>query len=738
MDEDTRTRAKGISTLWLVALLTLIPAAVPLLIFGGTEVYSMIRMGRHIRQQNLAAARRLTNVSAFALKQKSIAEITQLLSDKAASVDRFFRDMEGLLRLLRTFALRAWEVNTPAPHGTVIPAALMRDPAKLPPDAKHERVRNSVISFLAPMVSRPPGVPAEVEKRVWPRLERLGFELKSINNQDRRILFAYMGTTEGVFLSYPADTSLKLTFDPRTRPWYRKAVAEDGLVWTAPYADAGTGVMVMTCAAPVKIEGKLIGVVGLDVRLDRFIRQVLSLKGRPAWSVALINRQGAFITPPTQGDGSVREGDSARDFFGAEAVDRVLKGRDELFEYSHDGSERLAGAKAIPSVDWVMMVGVPSDVALELSRSIQRDFAGTAESVESWMSARMRMAVERLVTTGILLAFIALLMAVLVGSMLGRQMRRLADMAETVSRGDFTARAPVQGSRELRSLARAFNTMARDLSEYTERIAREAAERERLHTELKTAREVQSALIPRRYPPMANTDIHAVWRPAKETAGDFYDVFELPDGLIGLVMADVSGKGLGAAVFMTMTRALLHSFARISDSPAETLAKVNMALAADEETGMFVTAIYAVYEPATGRVAIADAGHLPPLLVREGHCAWVETDGGPPLAVVEHDYATREVTLDPGDLFFLYTDGVTEAMDAEQRLFGDERLMDLARAHSDLSPAEWCIEVLHAVDTWTAGAAQSDDICLLAIRRERTTDPLAEAQQAGESATPEA
>ena len=719
MDEDKRVRSKGLSTLWVVALLALIPAAVPLLIFGGTEVHSMIRMGERIREQNLEAAHRLTNLSAFALKQKSIAEITQLLSDKAASVDRFFRDMESLLGLLRTFALRAWEVDTPAPRGTIIPAAVMRDPARLPPDAKHEKVRNSVISFVAPMVSRPPSVPAAVEKRAWPKLERLGFEMKSIHNQDDRVLFAYMGTVEGILICYPADTSLKPTYDPRTRPWYRKAVAEDALVWTPPYADAGTGVMVMTCAAPVKVKGKLVGVVALDVRLDRFIRQVLTLQERPAWSVALINKKGDFITPPSAGRASVREGDPAAGVFGAETVGRVLKGHDELFEYHHNNRDQLAGAKTIPTVGWIMMVTVPSDVALELSRNIEADFARTAEAVETRMRARMRLAVERLVTTGVLLAFIALLMAILVGSMLGRQMRRMADMAEEVARGDFAVRTPVKGSREMRSLARAFNTMAGELSGYTERIAHEAAERQRIDTELKTAREVQSALIPRRYPPMPRTDIHAVWRPAKETAGDFYDVFELPNGLVGLVMADVSGKGLGAAVFMTMTRALLHSYARASDSPSETLRKVNAALAADEETGMFVTAIYAVYEPSTGRIAIANAGHLPPLVVRDGECVWQETAGGPPLAVMEFDYATRELTLDPGDLFFLYTDGVTEAMDPEGRLFTDDRLMDLARAHPDLSTAEWCIEVLHAVDTWAAGATQSDDVCLLAIRRKK-------------------
>ena len=718
MTPNEKFPRKGIPAACLVAILVSISAALPLCFFGVLEVVSTADLEDFIHQKNALGAARLANISSFALKQKSIAEITQLLSDKATSVDNFFRDTQRLLLLERSFAERAWTAKTPAPRNAIMRAEVMRDPSKLPPDARLERIRGCIISYAAPMAHRPAGVAPEVERREWPMLARLGFELKSILAQDKRLLFTYMGTVNGMLLTFPADNSLKHDYDPRKREWYKKAVAADGIVWTAPYEDAGTKVMVMSCAAPVKVNGRLVGVVGLDVRLDVFVRDVLSLKPHPNWSVALVDGEGAFITIPNLADAEGAPPKSAKDFFGADALGRILKGNEEMFEFEFRDVERLAGAKRIPSVDWIMMVAVPSDVALELSKKIRADFQETADTIEAGIARGLRHAIERLVSTAAMLTFIAFLLAILIGSVVGRRVQDMADMAEQVAKGDFTVRAPIKGAQEMRALARSFNSMAADLADYTERVAREAADRQRIATELDTARKIQAALIPEDFPAMPHTDVHAVWQPARETAGDFYDIFDLPGGFVGVVMADVSGKGVGAAVFMTMTRALLRSAAREANSPADALREVNAALAADEEIGMFVTAIYAVYDPTDGRVAIADAGHVPPLLRRGGECEWLETEGGPPLAVLQHDmYENTDIALDPGDMLFLYTDGVTEAMDPQGRLFNDERLIKLFESHPDATAAQACEQVLDAIDRWAAGQPQSDDICLLALRR---------------------
>ena len=241
----------------------------------------------------------------------------------------------------------------------------------------------------------------------------------------------------------------------------------------------------------------------------------------------------------------------------------------------------------------------------------------------------------------------------------------------------------------------------------------------RIDDDLNTARVLQSSILPADFSAYRATAIAASMRPALEVSGDFYDVFPLPAGRLGLVVADVSGKGVAAAFFMAVTRTLLRGVAGECESPAGCLGRVNDTLCRENPIDMFVTALYAELDEATGAVRLVNAGHCEPIVVRaDGTTETVRRAGNPPLGVTAgRDFAERSVTLGPGEMLFLYTDGVTEAVNGKGEQFHMTRLVEIAQASAGQSPQELMLAVIGRVEKFSAGTLQADDITCLVVRR---------------------
>lgn len=241
-----------------------------------------------------------------------------------------------------------------------------------------------------------------------------------------------------------------------------------------------------------------------------------------------------------------------------------------------------------------------------------------------------------------------------------------------------------------------------------------------LASELRIAKEIQRGMVLKDFGALAWTlpiEVHALLEPAKEVGGDLYDVFPLDDGRVCIVLGDVSGKGIPAAIFMAVTATLLRSTAFHVEGPAQILAHVNQQLARDNPTSTFVTLFCGVLDTKTGRLAYASGGHTSPVLLRHGEVPRLLSDRLGTVVGIQPDvtFESRELLLEPGDGLFLYTDGVTEAFDPEQRCFGEDRLLQTLREHPP-SAREVVEHVLEAVRTFARGEPQSDDIALLAIR----------------------
>jgi len=244
------------------------------------------------------------------------------------------------------------------------------------------------------------------------------------------------------------------------------------------------------------------------------------------------------------------------------------------------------------------------------------------------------------------------------------------------------------------------------------------AEDDRRAKEFAIAATIQNSALPRPLPENGAFSLAAVMQPAREVGGDFYDYFMLDDSHVAFLVADVSGKGITAALYMMTAKTLIKDTLASLRDPAAALTKVNLELCRNNPANMFITAWVGVLDTETGEVVFANAGHNPPIMFKEGgRPSFVSEKSGPVLAFIDSiKYKPQSMKLVPGDALFIYTDGVTEALDAKGSLFGEDRLVDLAKAIVDPAPKTLCSAVRVSVAAFSEGVPQADDLTVLAIR----------------------
>ncbi len=281
-------------------------------------------------------------------------------------------------------------------------------------------------------------------------------------------------------------------------------------------------------------------------------------------------------------------------------------------------------------------------------------------------------------------------------------------------------RESIRNQDEIGELAGSIDEMEERIQNYISSITQITAEKERIKTELTLASLIQSSMLPHIFPPFPNRkefDLYASMDPAKEVGGDFYDFFLIDDDHLGIVMADVSGKGIPAALFMMVSKVILQSCAMLGRSAGEILTKTNEAICSNNQAGMFVTVWVGILEISTGKLTAANAGHEYPALRRANGSFELFRDkhgfviGGMPGI----SYREYELHLDPGDKLFLYTDGVPEATNADSELFGTDRMIAALNEEKDQTPKQVLEGVRRAVDSFVQEAEQFDDLTMLCL-----------------------
>ena len=538
---------------------------------------------------------------------------------------------------------------------------------------------------------------------------------------------AFLVTDDRSAAKFHADGSLT-SYDPRTRPWYQQAVEKGELIFSDVEIDAFTGDIGIVCAMPVYVQGELAAVVGSDLFLTSMQEAIQSSDEKGTFSLVINHKGHVVFSPKKEGVFQVLPSDEAADLRQSENAALAALVKDALQTVTEvrriplaEGEAYMIGAP-METVGWTLITACSAEAAGQPAAMMRQSYAQIeAESMEEYRisisHSRNTAMVLLLVVTALMLVG-ALVLAKRIVEPLNTITRRISELRE--GNLEFRMEDAYRTGDEIEELAQSFANLSHKTVEYVETVKRVTAEKERIGAELSLATDIQAAMLPHIFPPFPDRkefDIYASMDPAKEVGGDFYDYFLIDDDHLCMVIADVSGKGIPAALFMMASKIILQSVAMLGRSPAEILAKTNEAICSNNEAQMFVTVWLGILELSTGKLTAANAGHEYPTLKRpDGSFEIYKDRHGFVIGGMEGaKYQEYELQLEPGSKVFVYTDGVAEATNKDNELFGTERMLDALNRHSEDAPLQILRNVRQAVDAFVQDAPQFDDLTMLCM-----------------------
>ncbi len=543
----------------------------------------------------------------------------------------------------------------------------------------------------------------------------------------------YAGLPEGAFLTVNAKPSNWLAdgrvtaYDPRVRDWYLRAAEAGGMIFNVNLEDASTHDFCVECAMPVYgADGSLLAVIGADLFRDS-IAEVLSDAVADGGYRVIIDRQGHVIYSPNEEIFHAYSGDQDVDALHSDnaalsaLVAQAFTEKTGVELIGADGQEFYMVGAPIPSAGWMLLSAFSRDIVDSPAVALQASNDGIQrQAIEDYRERASRSRI----TVIALLAAVAVLMlasAIVVGKRIVRPLNTITKRIASLSPDDprFRMEDSFRTGDEIEVLADAFASLSGRTLEYVDEVQRVTAEKERIGTELHMANQIQEGMLPSifpAYPDRPEFDVYASMNPAKEVGGDFYDFFLIDDDHLCMVMADVSGKGVPAALFMMASKIIIQSCAMLGRSAAEILTKTNEAICSNNKMQMFVTVWLGILEISTGRVSAANAGHEYPALGRDGRFELYRDRHGFVLGGIDGmAYREYQLQMKPGDKLFLYTDGVTEATDGQKALFGTERMLETLNSCPGASPEALLETVRGAVNAFVGDEEQFDDMTMLCL-----------------------
>lgn len=563
------------------------------------------------------------------------------------------------------------------------------------------------------------------------RTEHAFYVLQPLCRQNQEeISSVYFASESGFMLSYDPNSTDEYQqlfdegYDPRQRDWYINALAEDGTVFTETYLDV-FGRLLVTCASPVKTQaGKTVGVLGMDILIEDINESIVNAEVGEEGYAFLIDQNGIIISAPNLEvgpDGNYKQVKLGEKRGFSAVVEAMLAGESGFLEAQAEEPLFVSYAP-VPVSGWSLGMVLPrEEVVAPAAAMYDHIITETGETTGAVSSM-----------TAIMLVFFALAIVVIVVIVMIAtrvQSRRLTDPirtltqgAQTIGAGNLDHEIDVNTGDELEILGDTINHMTVSLKEYMTNLEAITADRERIAAELGVAATIQTSMLPCIFPAFPEREefnIFADMHPAKKVGGDFYDFFLTDLDHLWVVIADVSGKGVPAALFMVIAKTLIKNQAGFCGDPGEVLGVVNNQLCENNDAGMFVTCFVGVLDIPTGKFTFANAGHNAPLLYRAGgNYEWLKVKPGFVLAGLDNmQFVSETLTMRRGDRLYLYTDGVTEALNPAEELYGDDRLLaTMNREDVKNQPIEQVVELVQEdIHVYADGTEQADDITMLLL-----------------------
>ncbi len=699
-----------IFNLMLIVILALVGA------FAAVSIYQQKNLTHVVEEANAEQQTAITAVSEATMESVLASTMAKTTALQAYIAGDLFGDVKTDVQTFQTFATELFanaEMFPPHPFS--------------PPLAENDGVPSAY-------VLHEPGVDPQDSQMLGLAANMSEILLARFASSDK-LSGCFVGTADGNLLAVSnrsasclSSDGTPLTLDVRNRPWYRQAVEAGELFFTGVEIDSYTGIATLECAAPVYRDGELVAVVGADVFLTS-IRDYVESTTSEGNFVCVINGDGQVLFSP------MKEG-SFKPELSAEAPDLRQSGNAELAAFVSDALQGATGLRTL-SVDGkdYYMAGVPMDtldwtvvsvVDKALTRQPTEAMLENYEAINAKALGAFRSGTQKSSQTFIILVTALILLgmvgALLIASRIVKPVEHMTRRINALRGGDtlFEMEDAYRTNDEIEILAESFASLSKKTADYIRQITEITAEKERIGTELALATRIQADMLPNTYPAFPDRpefDIYASMDPAKEVGGDFYDFFLVDSDHLCMVMADVSGKGVPAALFMMASRIILASYAKQGMSPAEIMRSTNETICQNNREEMFVTVWLGILEISTGKIRAANAGHEYPVLMQPGgKCELYKDKHGFVLGGMDGvKYKEYEFMLQPGARLFLYTDGVPEATNAENELFGTDRMLDALNEDMQADPQQVLHQVRSAVDSFVGNAEQFDDLTMLCL-----------------------
>lgn len=566
--------------------------------------------------------------------------------------------------------------------------------------------------------------------------------LIQINTNSNVIISSYVASKNGFTIMVDRFAGRKFQnsdikpdfYNATSRPWYIQAKKEDKTIFTDIVIDALGGGPCIICATPYYANGQFAGVVGMGTFLDNINEIILNTKIGDNGFGFVINKQGQIIASPhTTGDlitgiNNIKDLRQSTNTSLADAVQKIINEKAGLTEANIDGKDYYLAYAPMKNTDWYFVTAMEVDTVIAPAKETHENIINIATEYMDNLSEKTKMTVIGMIISISILLFFITYIGWSLADYLTKPIRQLSKGVQQIAMGNFNGKLNIHTGDEIESLAISFNAMTTELQTYIKNLEQITAEKERIATELNVATNIQKNMLPCIFPPYPDRkdfDIYAVMYPAKEVGGDFYDFYLLDENHLVITIADVSDKGIPAAMFMVITKTILKNFAMSMISPDDFSAVVqcaNRQLCENNEEMMFVTVFMGMLDLKTGKFIYVNAGHTPPM-IRHKHkddstFEYLPVEKNCVLGINEEaQFKQQEVYLKQGDELFLYTDGVTEAINKEKKLYSIERLYsNLNKINQKSSCQDILRDVKLSIDEFAQGMYQSDDITMLAIK----------------------
>lgn len=687
-----------------------------LLVAGSIFALTMKKSSDTLASSNQSLNKTIGEKSSAYMTEQSQKRMLELAGEKAEIADQIFLEFERGVCVAASVAEEIY--NNPGQYA----------PRTVPlPDPKKDGELSIQVLYSAQTDPTDPEIVEELEL-----IGNVQDTLMAVNASQNNMASLYVATESGFMVQadfIPAkkfdDAGNLMPLEAKERPWYQGA-AETGKPYFTPVTkDAHTPRLGIMCGVPIYVGDKLMGVAGAGMYLDDLENLVRSVNLGESSNACIINRRGqALFSTYAEGTlAAVTDAEDLRlsgDAALAEMAESAVNGETGVTLLSLDGVMSYAAYAPMKTVGWSMVVFLAREAVEAPTNQLLAGIDTMTDKAFQDATNYSRKANILLLWLLGAAVLIALGVSVALSNQIVKPIRLLTQEVQSMHGDNLDFSWDLDTGDETQMLANSFQSLTQRMKEYIRENETITAERERISTELSLATRIQAAMLPSIFPPFPNRsefDIYAAMEPAREVGGDFYDFFLIDDDHLCLVIADVSGKGVPAALFMMISKIILQSCAMLGKSPAEILTRTNDAICSNNDEEMFVTAWVGILELSTGKLTAANAGHEYPAVKQpNGRFALLKDRHGFVIGGLAGEvYTEYELQIAPGSKLFLYTDGVTEALggDSAHEMFGIRRMLDALNRDPEASPRNVLMQVRRALDGFVRDEEQFDDLTML-------------------------